>query len=415
MSRFGIAVLGLLGGVLLFHASPAAADPAVSVAVGDLDRNGMDDLVNIDAQGNINVVLCYADGSFSVTTYSPGDLVQPSSVAVADVNGDGWPDVIVTDASDAGHGVHVLLNNGDGTLAAEVVYASGPSGGPGPQAVAVVDVNGDGFPDIVTANGTAGNVSVLLNTGKGTFSTALQYPAGANAVAVAAADLNGDGKPDIVTADLSDNSVAVLLNNGDGGFAAPVEQAVGSGPVAVTLSDVNNDGHQDIIVADQNDNNIAVLLGKGDGTFVAPVFYQTGLLPSWITAQAMSGSGLPDIVTDNYSDGSVSVFTNKGNGNFSQAQQVYPAYGSDDTVVMPVSGSSTPAVVSVDLQVSSVVVTAAPATAGTPPVKNPPKPGVYQVQGTKASNVSGHAGALDALALLFLAALLARRRFTRPA
>ena len=410
MSGFGPKLLALLAGTALLYAAPAGANPGLTTAVGDLNRDGIQDLVNIDAQGNINVVFCNPDGSFSVTTYSPGDIVSPSSVAVADVNGDDWPDVIVTDASDAGTGVHVLLNNGDGTLAAEVVYASGPAGTAGPQAVAVADVNGDGFPDIVTANGDGNTVSVLQNAGDGSFPSALQYPTGESAVAVAVADLNGDGWPDIVTADLGDNSVAVLLNNGDGTLAAPTEQTVGSGPVAVVLSDLSQDGYQDIVVADQNDNTVAVLLNNGDGTFAAPVFYQTGLQPSWITAQDLSGSGLPDIVTDNYSDGSVSVFANNGNGTFTAQQRIFPSYGSDNTVVMPVSGSSTPAVVSVDLQVSSVVVTASPVKPRRAP-KNPPKTGVYHVQGTKSPVTSGHSGALDPLGLLLLGALLARRRF----
>src|SRR5579863_163307 len=410
MLRFQACLLPLLAGAALFYAAPAAAASGATVAVADMNGDGLDDIVNIDAAGNINVIICNADGSFSVTTYSPGDLVAPSAVAVADVNGDGRPDVIVTDANDAATGLHVLLNNGDGTLAPEVVYPTGTAGSPGPQAVAVADVNGDGRPDIVTANGQSDSVSVLLNDGAGGFGAPLAYPAGTNTVAVAMADLKGDGWQDIVTTNLGDNSIAILLNNGDGTFSAPVQQTVGSGPVSVALADVNGDGHPDAVVADQNDNTAAVLLGNGDGTFAAPTFYSTGLQPGWITAQNLTGNGLPDIITDNYDDGSVSFLHNKGVGTFAPQQQIYPDYGSSNTVVMPVSGSSSPAVVSVDLQVSSVVVTTPPTSPGKPPVKNPPKPGVYHVSGAKVSSVSGHGGAFDGLSLLLLGVFLARRR-----
>lgn len=414
MSRFQAYPFALLAGAALFHAAPAVAAPGVSVAVGDINGDGLDDIVNIDAAGNINVILCNPDGSFSMTTYAPGDITAPSSVAVADLNGDGWPDVIVTDAHDAGMGVHVLLNNGDGTLAPEVVYPTDAADTAGPQAVAVADLSGDGWPDIVTANGSSDSISVLLSDGAGGFGAALQYPTGTDAVAIAVADLNGDGWQDIVTTDLGDDSVAVLLNNGDGSLAAPVEQSVGAGPVSVSLADVNADGHLDVVVANQNDNTAGVLLGNGDGSLATPVFYPTGQRPSWITAQDLNGDGLPEIVTDNYTDGSVSLFANNGDGTFAPQQQVYPDYGSSNTVVMPLNGSGSPAVVSVDLQVSSVVVTATPAIKGKP-VKNPPKPGVYRVSGAKVSSDAGHGGGFDSLSLLLLGALLARRRLMRAA
>lgn len=414
MLRFRAYPFALLAGIALFHAAPAVASPGVSVAVGDINGDGLDDIINIDAAGDINVILCNRDGGFSMTTYTPGDITTPSSVAVADLNGDRWPDIIVTDAHDASTGVHVLLNNGDGSFAPERIYATGKSGNPGPRGVAVADVSGDGWPDIVTANGGSDSVSVLFSDGAGGFGTALQYPTGTDVVAVAMADLNGDGWQDIVVTNLVDNSIAALLNNGDGSFSAPVEQHVGLGPVSVSLADVNADGHPDVVVANQNDNTVGVLLGNGDGSFAAPVFYPTGQHPGWITAQDLNGDGLPEIVTDNYTDGSVSLFANNGDGTFAPQLQVYPDYGSDNTVVMPVNGSSSPAVVSVDLQVLSVVVTATPAINGKP-VKNPPKPGVYRVSGAKASSDAGHGGGFDGLSLLLFGALLARRRLTRAA
>jgi hypothetical protein len=130
---------------------------------------------------------------------SDGDLAD--SVAVADVNGDGKPDLLVTNAK--GSTVGVVLGNGDGTFQTAVTYGSG---GINPYSVAVADVNGDGKPDLVVGNEgnsncSGGAVGVLLGNGDGTFQTAVTYCSGGiEAVSVAVADVNGDGKPDVVVA-----------------------------------------------------------------------------------------------------------------------------------------------------------------------------------------------------------------------
>ena len=123
---------------------------------------------------------------------------------VADVNGDGRPDLVVGDQnclnnSCSGGGlVSVLLGNGDGTFQPAVVYGSG---GEWASSLAVADVNGDGKPDIVVANYLDTTVGVLLGNGDGTFQPAALYNAGISEVtSVAVADLNGDSKPDILVA-----------------------------------------------------------------------------------------------------------------------------------------------------------------------------------------------------------------------
>src|SRR6478735_5114964 len=89
-----------------------------------------------------------------------------------------------------------------------------------PRSVAITDLNGDGKPDLVTANGSSNNVSVLLGTGTGSFGAASNFAVGTNPFSVAIADVNGDGKPDLVTANYSSNNVSVLLGTGTGSFGA---------------------------------------------------------------------------------------------------------------------------------------------------------------------------------------------------
>ena len=121
----------------------------------------------------------------------------------------------------------VLLGNGDGTFRPQARLAAGGL----PSAVAVGDVNGDGQPDLVTANDHAGDVSVLLGNGDGTFRPQARFAVGLWPVAVAVGDVNGDGKPDLVTANNGSGDVSVLLGNGDGTFRPQARFAAGRNPL----------------------------------------------------------------------------------------------------------------------------------------------------------------------------------------
>jgi hypothetical protein len=154
---------------------------------------------------------------YEAPTYSSGGE-DAESLAAVDVNGDGKLDLLVANGcSDSGctnHGsVGVLLGNGDGTFQPAVTY---DSGGYSASAIAVVDVNGDGKPDLIVANEcnassscTTGSVGVLLGNGDGTFQPALNYALSFPTNGVAAADVNGDGKVDLLVADT--NGFEVLL------------------------------------------------------------------------------------------------------------------------------------------------------------------------------------------------------------
>src|SRR5579871_3950171 len=109
----------------------------------------------------------------------------------------------------------------------------------GPFAVAVADVNGDGKPDLISANHNSNTVSVLLGNGNGTFQPALNFTTDARPLAIAVADVNRDGKPDLITANFIGNTVSVLLGNGDGAFQPAQNFSTGQDPRSVAVTDLN--------------------------------------------------------------------------------------------------------------------------------------------------------------------------------
>src|SRR5439155_893700 len=132
------------------------------------------------------------------------------------------------------------------------------------------DVNGDGRPDLVTANYFDNTVSVLLGNGDGSFQTQQSFDVGGlreSPQSLAVADDDGDGLPDPVTANYSDNTVSVLLDNGHGSFQSPHSVDVGLPPRCSAVLDVNGDGRPDLVTANFFGNTVSVLLGNGDGSF----------------------------------------------------------------------------------------------------------------------------------------------------
>lgn len=256
--------------------SPAPGSPVTvlsnphthGVAAGDFNGDGHRDLVTDSwAENKVTVVFGDGRGRFS----SPGVQFAVGKrpyerVRVADVNGDGYPDIITTNLD--GDDVTILIGDGRGGFA-QAAGSPFPAGKT-PFGVAVADLNGDGTLDLAVVNFSGhpeqaenDGVTILLGDGKGGFKimAGSPFPAGHAPIRLAIGDVNGDGIPDVVTVNLASNDITILLG-GRGAFTRADTIAVGNKPYGVAVGDLNGDGKADIVVANSLDNNISVLLSK---------------------------------------------------------------------------------------------------------------------------------------------------------
>ncbi|GEM_PF-1909993 len=247
---------------------------------------------------------------FTTATHYFSPFADARSLTVGDLNGDGNPDFIIGGAYGQ---LQVYLNNGVGAFTTGQATAVQPNVGGAVGAGVIADVNGDGKADFIVTDNQAGATDIFFGNGDGTFQAPVVI---ANyAVSVAVADLNKDSKPDLVEGYV-DGTVTVSLNNGNGTFSSPMTYStVAGGAVsAIALADMNGDGNLDLVANNYNSNNgvngAAVLVGNGDGTFGAPNFYTVNHTPVNLSVDDFNGDGEPDIGTVGFNDDTYGVLLN---------------------------------------------------------------------------------------------------------
>ena len=307
-----------------------------AVALGDVNGDGIPDLVAAATSNALTIAIGYGDGRFHApSAITSASATSFSGVTLADLDGQHGLDIIAADPG--GNQVWVFLNQGAGTFGTPTALATGL----GPKSIAAADLNGDGYADIVTANGNGNNVSVLLGNGNGTFQAHRDITVDTQPVAVAIADFNKDGCPDLVTANSGGNTLSVLLGKGDGHLPGQdghpdhrahaarkddTQDAAVSNPTGVAVGDFNGDLIPDLVTANSGRASVNVMLGNGDGSFGLQQTIDTLLYdandpvtpdsPTAVVAADLDGDGFVDIAFTEPKHGRIGVLSGNGDGTF---------------------------------------------------------------------------------------------------
>jgi hypothetical protein len=290
---------------LFFQPPSYPSCEGTSQVVADLNQDGKLDLVCPDG----TVLLGNGDGTFRNGTRLS---VRGLFIAAADFNSDGKLDLLLTGNF---AGLYVLLGNGDGTFQPVIGTLTGAA----IVDPVVADVNGDGKPDVLGLSNNPAFLFEFLGHGDGTFAGVVQIPVGSlNPFGpMISGDFNGDGKADVAASGSANagNAIGVLLGNGDGTFQSPVVTALQQPPTNMVKGDFNNDGKLDLVVGSFSGGETSLFLGNGDGSFQPP-----------LSVAPFGGNlGVADFNGDGSLDLAIAasfavIFLNNGNGTFTSAE-----------------------------------------------------------------------------------------------
>ena len=330
---------------LLPNATIANNAVLYNIVTGDVNNDGKADLVMSTHFSGVELVrLGNGRGGFGAAPDVQA-VAGPHGLALADLNNDGNLDLLV--GNESGNSASVRLGTGTGTFTGvtNVPVVDAPLDGSGTLAVTAADVNGDGFLDVLTANNggpTGAYVAVRLNTGNGTvFREAPNVPIVGGAHDIFTADLNGDGNLDLIlrgsgTSIPADSRVNVSLGDGQGRFTPLPAVSTGAGSYhgvnsqgssGSALGDVNGDGRPDIVLADAASANVKLLLGTSTGTFSAATNVPMGGIVRGIKLADIDGDGDLDLLAVDHAASVAYLRLNTGTGAFTAGGNIAVGLG----------------------------------------------------------------------------------------
>ena len=260
-------------------------------------------------------------GQFDVANGSPLLLpYPPHEIVIGDMNQDGNPDLVV--GSHDSYVIMVLTGDGKGNFDTARSSSVTMRGGSHPHThgLGIADLNGDGYSDIVTANSSDNDISVMFQNGSGSFLPASGSPfaVGRSPYPLTIGDVNNDSHPDIVSTSThsSSRALTLLLGDGRGNLIRRDIPLRTANPWFVAIGDINKDRFADLVMTHSERSELTVLTGSQDGTFTEVSGSPFNLRSSaWHVAIAdVNGDTNPDVLAA--ANGGVRLMSGDGKGHF---------------------------------------------------------------------------------------------------
>lgn len=282
---------------------------------GDLDNDGWSDLfIPCEVADDVRVFMNNGAGLYpgGFAVKEPTNMNAPSPNEGADFDNNGEIDVAIGNINN--DLVTVMFGNGTGNFPTVLSVDVSAAAVAGVRGVGVLDLNGDGWDDIVAACRAGDHIARVLNNGDGTFAPGLIQEVGvANETSIAVADANNDGIMDVFVGNYGiSRNITVMLGDGNGGLVAQTPVLTSGQPWMLAVGDVNNDGNVDVFSANANGNGIGLHLGNGLGGISAVTTLVTGAFPLAIDAGDIDGDGDLELVSSNYGSASWTLYENTG-------------------------------------------------------------------------------------------------------
>lgn len=285
---------------------------ATDLAIGDINRDGVIDFA-VSHLNRQKVSLHFGLPDFTYTSNSSDSVAVPgmaTGLVIADYNHDGDPDLVVsTSGPDA---LALLSGNGDGTFSPDTVILQPAT----LRDFVVADITGDDKLDIAVATGTPSQLTVYTNDGTGTFVLTPTYTTllSGEASSITVVDVDGINGNDLAVAYLNGLTfITVLTNTGSGSFIASQYQTILDGHSRIAAGDITGDGIVDLLITSDTHDTLIVLTGLPDGsgstTFCCPYLYPLGDGPVGLVLGDVNGDGQIDLIALNQNSDDLSVLT----------------------------------------------------------------------------------------------------------